>query len=61
MKTTGDYDLQIYSMVQNLDQLLFIQEEIEKIQGISKIDTEILRLTEPINKWPSPKQYISTF
>ncbi len=59
MKTTGDYDLQVYAMVQNLNQLLFIQEEIGKIQGITQIDSEILRLV--MDKWPSPKQYISTF
>ena len=59
MKTTGDYDLQVYAMVQNLNQLLFIQEEIGKIQGITQIDAEILRLI--MDKWPSPKQYISTF
>jgi hypothetical protein len=59
MKTTGDYDLQVYAMVQNLDQLLFIQEEIGKIQGIAQMDSEILRLI--INTWPSPKQHISTF
>ncbi len=61
MKTTGDYDLQIYAMVQNIDQLLFIEEEISKIQGISKIDLELLRLSEKLTKWPSPRQYISTF
>jgi DNA-binding Lrp family transcriptional regulator len=61
MKTTGDYDLQIYSMVQNLDQLLFTQERILKIQGIRKIDLELLRLNEKLTKWPSPRQYISTF
>ena len=61
MKTTGDYDLQIYSMVQNIDQLLFIQEQISKIQGIQKIDLELWRLSEQITKWPSPRQYISTF
>jgi DNA-binding Lrp family transcriptional regulator len=61
MKTTGDYDLQIYSMVQNLDQLLFINEEILKIKGIRKIDLELLRLNEKLTKWPSPRQYISTF
>jgi len=59
MKTTGDYDLQVYAMVQNLNQLLLIQEEIGKIQGITQIDAEILRLV--MDKWPSPKQYISTF
>jgi DNA-binding Lrp family transcriptional regulator len=61
MKTTGDYDLQIYSMVQNIDQLLFIQEQISKIKGIQKIDLELCPLSEQITKWPSPRQYISTF
>jgi DNA-binding Lrp family transcriptional regulator len=61
MKTTGDYDLQIYSMVQNIDQLLLIQEQISKIQGIRKIDLELWRLSEQLTKWPSPRQYISTF
>jgi len=61
MKTTGDYDMQIYAMVQDLDQLLNIQEEIGKIQGIKKIDLEILRFGEKWEKWPTPRQYISTF
>ncbi len=61
MKTSGDYDLQIYAMVQNIDQLLYIQEQIGKIPGISKIEPEILRLSEQLTKWPSPRQYISTF
>jgi DNA-binding Lrp family transcriptional regulator len=61
MKTTGDYDLQIYAIVQNIDQLLFIQEEISKIHGISKIDLELLRFNEMLTKWPSPRQHISTF
>jgi DNA-binding Lrp family transcriptional regulator len=60
MKTTGDYDMQIWAMVQDLDQLLSIQEEIGKIQGIKKFDLEILRFGE-WGKWPSPRQYISTF
>jgi len=61
MKTSGDYDLQIWAMVQNIDQLLYIQEQIGKISGISKIETEILRLSDQWFKWPSPRQYISTF
>jgi len=60
MKTTGNYDLEIWAMVQDIDELLTIQEEIEKNPGISRIDLEILRL-ERWEKWPSPKQYISTF
>jgi DNA-binding Lrp family transcriptional regulator len=61
MKTAGNYDLQIYSLVQNLDQLMLLQESIGKIPGISKIDLEIIRLKQTLNGWPSPKQYISTF
>jgi len=58
MKTTGDYDLQIWAMIQDVEQLLSIQEELGKIQGILKIDMEIVRVRK---KWPTPRQYISTF
>jgi DNA-binding Lrp family transcriptional regulator len=58
MKTTGDYDLQIWAMVQDIDQLLSIQEELGKIQGILRMDMEVVRVLE---KWPTPRQYISTF
>jgi DNA-binding Lrp family transcriptional regulator len=61
MKTAGDYDLQIYAMVQDLDRLLSIQEEIGKIHGITKMDTELLRFGPEWKKWPTPRQYISTF
>lgn len=61
MKTAGDYDLQIYAMVQDLDRLLSIQEEIGKIQGITKVEAELLRFGEDWKKWPTPRQYISTF
>jgi hypothetical protein len=60
MKTAGDYDLQIYAMIQDLGQLLSIQEELGKIPGIMRMDTEILPL-DKWEKWPSPRQYISTF
>jgi Lrp/AsnC family leucine-responsive transcriptional regulator len=61
MKTTGDYDMQIYAMVQDLDRLLSIEEEIGRIQGITKVDVELRRFGEEWKKWPSPRQYISTF
>jgi len=61
MKTSGDCDLQIYAMVQDLGQLLHIQEQIGKISGIRKIEQEISRINEEWKKWPSPRQYISTF
>jgi DNA-binding Lrp family transcriptional regulator len=58
MKTTGDYDLQIWAMVKDIAQLLSIQEELGNIPQIRKIDMEILRMRD---KWPTPRQYISTF
>jgi Lrp/AsnC family transcriptional regulator for asnA, asnC and gidA len=60
MKTSGNYDLQIYAMVKNLEQLLSIQEEIGKTPGIRKFDLQMSGL-EYWEKWPSPRQYISTF
>jgi DNA-binding Lrp family transcriptional regulator len=61
MKTSGDYDLQIYAMVQDIGQLLYVQEQIVKIPGIRKIELEISRISEDWKKWPSPRQCISTF
>lgn len=60
MKTTGDYDLQIWAMVKDLGQFFSVQESLGKIQGLTKIESEITSL-EKIEKWPSPRQYISTF
>ena len=53
--------MQIYAMVQDLDRLLSIEEEIGRIQGITKVDVELRRFGEKWTKWPSPRQYISTF
>jgi Lrp/AsnC family transcriptional regulator, leucine-responsive regulatory protein len=61
MKTSGDFDLQIYAMVQNLEQFLSIKKQIGHIGGISKMELEIDQFSERMTKWPSPRQYISTF
>lgn len=60
MKTTGDYDLQIYAMVKDLGHFFSVREELGKIQGITKMDEEVLPLGTR-QRWPSPRQYISTF
>lgn len=60
MKTTGNYDLQIYVMVKDLGQFLSVQGQLGEIQGITKMDVEIGAL-DRVGKWPSPRQYISTF
>jgi hypothetical protein len=61
MKTSGDFDLQIYAMVQNLEQFLSIKNQIGQIEGISKMELEINQFGERMARWPSPRQYISTF
>jgi DNA-binding Lrp family transcriptional regulator len=58
MKTTGDYDLQIYALIKDIDKLLLIQDELSKVPGLSKVDLDISGL---LTKWPTPRQYISTF
>ncbi len=58
MKTSGDYDLQVYAMIKDLDQLLTIQDGFAKMPGMARIDME---LTPVLDKWPTPRQYISTF
>lgn len=58
MKTTGDYDLQVWAMVKDVGQLLCIQEELGNIPQITEIHMELLRVRD---KWPTPRQYISTF
>ena len=58
MKISGDYDLQIYAMIKNIEQLLALQEEFTKIPGIAKMELDIFRV---LKIWPTPRQYISTF
>jgi DNA-binding Lrp family transcriptional regulator len=58
MKTSGDYDLQIFAMIRDIDSLLKIQETISGIRGVAKMDMEISGF---FGKWPTPRQYMSTF
>ncbi len=58
MKTSGDYDVQLYAMLKNLENLLRIRDDIGRISGVAKMNIEIFRIPK---KWPTPRQYISTF
>jgi DNA-binding Lrp family transcriptional regulator len=58
MKMTGDYDLEIFALIRSLEELLSIRDKLVKIQGISRIDLELSPMPD---KWPSPRQHISTF
>lgn len=58
MKTTDNYDLQVYAVVKSIEQLLDIQDKFAQIPGIAKMDVDLRKM---LNKWPTPRQYISTF
>lgn len=58
IKTSGDYDIYMTALVRDIKQLLAIHEEIAKIPGITRLETDIART---IGVWPTPRQYISTF
>ena len=58
IKTSGQYDLAIFSLIKDLEQVLSLQEQISEIAEISKIE---IALRRPRTSFPSYKQYISTF
>lgn len=58
IKTSGNYDLQIYAMIKDIEQLMSVQDEITSIPGITKVQTTIMKSFSP---WPGTKEYISTF
>jgi Lrp/AsnC family transcriptional regulator, regulator for asnA, asnC and gidA len=57
-KTSGDFDLQVTAMVRDIPQSFTIQDQISRICGITKIETNARKIPD---KWPTPQQYISTF
>jgi Lrp/AsnC family transcriptional regulator for asnA, asnC and gidA len=58
IKTSGQYDLTVYSLVKDIDQLMNLQNEISKIAEISK---QQMFLKKPKQIFPGYKEYISTF
>jgi DNA-binding Lrp family transcriptional regulator len=58
IKTSGDFDLHVTSMVRDSIQQFEIQEEIAKIPNIAKMETAARRIPD---KWPTNSQHISTF
>jgi Lrp/AsnC family transcriptional regulator for asnA, asnC and gidA len=58
IKTSGDYDLQVTAVIRDVEQMLAIQDEIMKLPGITKIEASARKIPP---RWPTAKQYISTF
>ncbi len=57
-KMSGDYDLHVAILVKDVDEILAVNEEIMKINGIAKVEADIRGMP---SAWPGPRQYISTF
>ena len=58
IKTSGQYELAVHSLVRDLDQLITQQEEITNIAAIAKMEFSLKR---PQLILPGKKEYISTF
>lgn len=58
IKTSGQFDLSVYSLIKDIEQFLDIQNRIAEIADISKSQTFIRPLKRML---PGPKEYISTF
>jgi Lrp/AsnC family transcriptional regulator for asnA, asnC and gidA len=58
IKTSGEYDLFVYVMLRDINQLLSTQSQVAKISGISRIESMIY---PPVVPWPTSGEYISTF
>jgi len=57
-KTSGEYDLQLTAMIRDVEHMFSIQDEIAKTSGVTKIEVSARKIPR---KWPTPRQYISTF
>lgn len=57
-KTTGEYDLQLTAMIRDVEHMFNIQDDIAKTRGVTRIETSARKIPK---KWPTPRQYMSTF
>ncbi len=58
IKTSGEFDIFIYVMLKDINQMLTTQEKLAKILGISRIEVSVFPVWVP---WPSANEGISTF
>jgi Lrp/AsnC family transcriptional regulator, regulator for asnA, asnC and gidA len=57
-RTSGDFDLHVAAMVRDIAHSFDIQDQIAKVCGMTKIEASARKIPD---KWPTPKQHISTF
>jgi Lrp/AsnC family transcriptional regulator for asnA, asnC and gidA len=58
IKTSGDFDLRLFTLIKSLEHLFTLQNKITDIAGVTKIKTTLQEIP-PI--WPVPRENISTF
>jgi DNA-binding Lrp family transcriptional regulator len=58
IKINGEYDLLIHILLRDLDQLLWTQNQIAQIHGVSRLEMLVYPAFTP---WPNRGEYISTF
>ena len=58
IKTSGDFDLRLFTLIRSLEHLFTLQSRITDIAGVTKIKTTLQEIP-PI--WPVPRENISTF
>lgn len=54
----GDYDLLVCTLIEDTEDLFSLMDRVRKIPDVEKVDCYMRRL---LGRWPSPRQYISTF
>jgi Lrp/AsnC family transcriptional regulator for asnA, asnC and gidA len=57
-KISGEYDLQVATLIRDIDDIMRVQTEVEVISGTQNMDTDIIKI-RPF--WPGRQQYITTF
>ncbi|MBN1357723.1 Lrp/AsnC family transcriptional regulator [Candidatus Bathyarchaeota archaeon] len=58
IKTSGNFDLRLFTLMRSLENLFVLQNRITDITGVAKIKTTLQRIS-PI--WPVPRENVSTF
>jgi DNA-binding Lrp family transcriptional regulator len=58
VQTSGSFDLLVEAMIKDLDQLLFLQDNIASMPGVARSEMHLCR---PTAVFPTPREYISTF
>jgi len=58
IRTSGEFDLVIYVLLKDIDQLLVTQEQVGKIRDISQVEISVFPTW---GSWPTVNEAISTF